>query len=175
MHTPIIHVGCTNRFVTVDIESTASTLTCQFQNDQNTIQKTCRVVYGVCDQQQVFTVEGNSTAGSPDRVTLQLNLPSGTDCYTYTLTAYDGTSTAMIEGRVSLSGKHCHSPLILFIVYNNNYYDYASYILHTDEGSTNVAAIVVPIVIILILIIVVVAITIVFVIWKFRSHDCKED
>ena len=63
-------------------------------------------MYGVCGQQQVFTVEGNSTAGSPDRVTLQLNLPSGTNCYTYTLTAYDGTSTAMVEGRVNLSGKH---------------------------------------------------------------------
>ena len=104
MHTSII--GCTNRVVTVDIESTASTLTCQFQNNQNTIQKTCRVVYGVCGQQQIFTVEGNSTAGSPDRVTLQLNLPSGTNCYTYAITANDGTSTAMIEGRMNLSGKH---------------------------------------------------------------------
>ena len=104
MHTPITE--CTNRFVIVDIESAASTLTCRFQNDQNTIQKTCRVVYGVCSQEQVFTVEGNSTAGSPDRVMLQLSLPSGTDCYTYTLTAYDGMSTALVEGRVNLSGKH---------------------------------------------------------------------
>ena len=104
MHTPII--GCTNRFVTVAIESAASTLTCRFQNNQNTIQKACRVVYGVCDQQQVFTVEGTTTAGSTDRVTLQLNLPGGTNCYTYTITAYDGTSTAMVEGRINLSGKH---------------------------------------------------------------------
>ena len=44
-----------------------------------------------------------------------------------------------------------------------------------DEGSTNVAAIIVPIVIILILIVVVVAITIVVVIWKFRSRDRKKD
>ena len=65
------------------------------------------------------------------------------------------------------------------IVDHNNYYnyDYASCILHTDEGSTNsnVAAIIVPIVLILILIAVVVAITTVSVIWKFRSHDRKED
>ena len=49
--------------------------------------------------------------------------------------------------------------------------------MHTFEGSTrsNVAAIVIPIVVILILIVVVVAITTVVVIWKFRSHDRKED
>ena len=104
MHTSIIE--CANRFVTADIELTASILTCQFQNNQNTIQKTCRVVYGVCGQQQVFTVEGITTAASPDRVTLQLSLLSGTNCYTYTITAYDGTSTAMVEGKVNLSGKH---------------------------------------------------------------------
>ena len=110
MHTSIIE--CANRFVTADIELTASILTCQFQNNQNTIQKTCRVVYGVCGQQQVFIVEGNSTAGSPNRVTLQLNLSRGTNCYTYTLTAYDGTSTAMVEGIVNLSRKH--------VLYDNN-------------------------------------------------------
>ena len=175
----IMHTSINNRVVTVDIESTASTLTYRFQNNQNTIQKTCRVVYGVCSQQQVFTVEGNSTSGSPDRVTLQLSLPSGMNCYTYTLTANDGTSTAMVEGRINLSGKHTLYYDDIIVDHNNFYYnyDYASCILNTDEGSTksNVAAIVVPIVLILILIAVVVAITTVLVIWKFRSHDRKED
>ena len=45
----------------------------------------------------------------------------------------------------------------------------------TDEGSTNVAAIIVPVVVILILIVVIVVIVIVFVIWKFCFHDRKED
>ena len=125
MHTPII--GCTNRVVTVAIESTASTLTCRFQNNQNTIQKICRVVYGVCGQQLVFIVEGTTTAESPDRVTLQLSLPSGTDCYTYILTANDGTSTAMVEGRVNLSGKHND---IIIIIDRIHVYDCASCILH---------------------------------------------
>ena len=45
----------------------------------------------------------------------------------------------------------------------------------TDEGSTNVAAIVVPIVIILILIVMVGVIIIILVIWKFCSRDRKEE
>ena len=45
----------------------------------------------------------------------------------------------------------------------------------TDEGSTNVAAIVVPIIIVLTLIVTVGVIIIVLVIWKFRSRNHKED
>ena len=126
-------------------------------------------MYGVCSQEQVFAVEGNSTVESPDRVMLQLSLPSGTNCYTYTLTAYDGTSTAMVEGRVDLSGKHILYDIIIDCIM------IMLLAFCTDEGSTNVAAIVIPIVVILILIVVVVAITIVLVIWKFRSRDHKED
>ena len=44
-----------------------------------------------------------------------------------------------------------------------------------DEGSTNVAAIVVPIVIILTLIVAVGVVVIVLAIWKFRFRDRKED
>ena len=106
MHTPPI--ACTNRFVTVTVnaDSTTSTLTCQFHNTQNTNQRTCSAEYSVCDEEQVFTVEGNSTLESPDRVTLEISLPSESDCYTYTITAYNGSRTAMVEGKVDTSGKH---------------------------------------------------------------------
>ena len=52
------------------------------------------------------TAEENSTSESSDRVTLQLSLPSGSNCYVYTVTASDGTSTAMVEGMVGQPGKH---------------------------------------------------------------------
>lgn len=98
--------GCTNRLVTVDVDSAASTLTCQFQNDQNTVQKTCSVEYSICGQEQVFTTKGNSTLELPDRVTLQLSLPSGSNCYAYTIRASNGTSTVIVEGKMDPSGKH---------------------------------------------------------------------
>ena len=103
IHTPSI--ACTNEFVTVSAGSTASTFTCQFHNNQNTDQKTCSIEYSVCGEEQIFTVEGNATVESPNRVTLEISLPSGSDCYTYTITAFDGSSTAMVEGRVGSPGK----------------------------------------------------------------------
>lgn len=57
--------------------------------------------YSLCNQEQVFSDEGNNTLESPNRVTLQLRLPSGSDCYNYTVTASYGASTIIAEGRVN--------------------------------------------------------------------------
>ena len=100
LYTFIIITGCTNEFITVDIDSTTSTLTCLFQNKQNTVEKTCSVEYSLCNQDTVFTSEGNSTVEFPDRVVLKINLPSGSDCYMYTVHANDSTNTVMVEGSV---------------------------------------------------------------------------
>ena len=62
--------------------------------------------YSVCNQQQVFTTEGNSTLELPNRVTLQFSLPGDSDCYMYTIRASDGTNTVVVEGRMNQSGKH---------------------------------------------------------------------
>ena len=104
-HTHTHTIGCTNTFVTVNVDSAASTLTCQFQNNQNTIQKTCSLEYRVCNQEQIFPTRGNSTVELPNTVILQISLPEGSDCYTYTITANDGTHTVMVEGRVDPPGK----------------------------------------------------------------------
>ena len=99
MLTMHIHTtGCTNEFVTVEIDSTTSTLTCRFQNNLNTVEKTCSAVYSLCNQEDIFTTMGNSTSEFPNQVTLQI--PSGSDCYTYTIRASDGTSSVMVQGRV---------------------------------------------------------------------------
>ena len=84
-------IGCTNRIVTVT-GSTAA-LTCQFLSSQISVEKTCHVDYSVCGQEQIISTEGNSTLEIPNRVILQLSLPSGSDCYTYTVIASDGVSS----------------------------------------------------------------------------------
>ena len=98
----ILHAGCTNEFVEVDIDLTTSSLTCLFQNNQNTAEKTCSVEYSLCTHQGlVFSTEGNNTLEIPDRVTLKLNLTTGSNCYTYTVRASDGINTIVVEGRIN--------------------------------------------------------------------------
>ena len=99
----LIHsIGCSNKLVTVNVNSTASTLTCIFQNNESSIEKTCSVKYEDCNREQASKyTEENSTLEFPDRVILQIILPSGSDCYTYTVTTYDGANnTVAVEGRV---------------------------------------------------------------------------
>ena len=71
--------GCSNDFVTVNIDSSASMLTCLFRNGRNITTKMCSVQYSQCDQELVLMSDGNSTS---DRVILQFQ---GSDCYSYTV------------------------------------------------------------------------------------------
>ena len=93
--------GCINRFVTVTTSN--STLTCEFLNNQSSIERTCSVEYRVCGQEEVFTSEGNSTLDVPDRVILQLSLLNGSDCYSYNVTASDGVSIVIVVGMTGSS------------------------------------------------------------------------
>ena len=62
--------------------------------------------YSECDQEKEIFKEGNSTIlESPDKVILQLDLSSGADCYTYQVTASDGTNTVVIQGKDDQRGK----------------------------------------------------------------------
>lgn len=65
------------------------------------------MVYRVCDQEGMFSNEGNSTLESDNEVILQLELSSGVNCYSYRVTASDGTNTVVVDGRVNqeLHGK----------------------------------------------------------------------
>ena len=92
--------GCTNDFVTVNIDLSASTLTCLFWNSQNTTTKTCSVQYGQCDQKPTSNSDGNSTSEFPDRVTLRFALSSHSDCYVYTVRASDGVTSVVLNERV---------------------------------------------------------------------------
>ena len=97
------NTGCTNDFVTVNIDQSASTLTCLFWNSPNTTIKTCNVQYSQCDREPVFVSNGNSTSEYPNTVILRFVLPSGSDCYTYTVRASDGTSNVVLKGRIDSS------------------------------------------------------------------------
>ena len=114
----VIHfTACVNRFVMVDFDQAASTLTCQFQSTtQSSAERMCSVKYSVCDQEEIFSNEGNSTTMvSSDKVILPLRLPSGSDCYTYRVTASDGTNTVVVEGTNDQRGKHVVAKLLSLI------------------------------------------------------------
>ena len=96
---------CTNEFVTVETNSVASTLSCLFKNNQSDSTNVCRVEYTPCNQEETFTSERNSTLDFPNKVTLQIDLPSGSDCYTYIVRASDGTSMVIVDGTVAPAGK----------------------------------------------------------------------
>ena len=62
--------------------------------------------YSECDQEKEVFKEGNSTImESPNKVILQLDLSSGIDCYTYQVTASDGTNAVVVDGRDDQRGK----------------------------------------------------------------------
>jgi hypothetical protein len=93
----------------VDINRIDSTLTCLFLGNQSSIERTCSVEYSICGQEEDFTAKGNSTLESPYMVILQLDLPGGSECYTFTVRATDGASTVAIMGKVdSRTGKCSH-------------------------------------------------------------------
>ena len=96
----IYTTGCTNDFVSVNIDLSASTLTCLFWNSWNNTTKTCSVQYSQCNQELVF-IDGNSTS---NRVVLQFDIPRRSDCYSYTVRASDGTNTVIVKDRFE-SGK----------------------------------------------------------------------
>ena len=91
-----------NEFVTVDVDPVASTLTCLFQNNQSTNTKVCSVE---CNEQMTFHFKGNGTLDFPNRVTIQIDLPSGSDCKTYTVSASDSTNIVLVDGRISCASK----------------------------------------------------------------------
>ena len=104
LQTYIYSTACVNTFVTVDFNSAASTVTCQFHN-HSSVERSCSVEYSRCDQEEVFNKEGNSTLESPGVITLQLSLSNGPDCYTYRIVASDGTNIIVVEGKNDQQGE----------------------------------------------------------------------
>ena len=94
VYTFSISIECTNRFVEVQYNSATSTISCVFLSELDTSEKSCSILYGVCDQEQTKMAVGNTTSSS---VMLKVDV---TGSYCYTLVARNGTYTIMVDGRI---------------------------------------------------------------------------
>lgn len=95
-----MYIGCTNEFVKVEYNPTASVITCIFQHQWNTT-KLCSVVYGPCHQNLVHYQASNTS--NSDTVLLNIKPDLLDQMFCYIVTASNGTFTIMVEG--TLEGK----------------------------------------------------------------------
>ena len=96
-----LHIGCVNKFVAVEYDSTTSTITCQFLNQSGIYEplKRCSVHYGLCSNQQQQWTEISRTNNMSNNVTLQLDVVNLGRTYCFTVTATRGKDTVVVEGR----------------------------------------------------------------------------
>ena len=83
-------------------------ISCLFLSDVDTSEKSCSILYGVCNQEQTKMAVGNTTASS---VMLKVDVTGSYYCYT--LVATNRTYTLMVDGRI---GK-----VIVCIAFEHNY------------------------------------------------------
>ena len=88
-------LDCRNQFVKVEYIPETTTISCIFQNTSDLSPKSCSVKYGTCDQ-EMYTIQGNTTDQSPFTVMLELN-SNPMNCYV--VTASNDTLTLMVNGR----------------------------------------------------------------------------
>ena len=88
---------CTNRFVRVSYDPTATTISCTFENRLDSSIKSCDIKYGTCGQ-EMYTTQGNTTVESPFMVRLKLNSNILNSMSCYIVTASNETLTLMVKG-----------------------------------------------------------------------------
>ena len=83
----------------VNYDHTTTTISCTFENKLYMSPKSCSVKYGTCDEETKFT-QNSTTDESLSIVILKLNLStSATNSkICYTVTASNGTFTAVVKG-----------------------------------------------------------------------------
>ena len=103
---------CTNRFVRVSYDPTATTISCTFENRLDSSIKSCSVKYGVCGQ-EMYLIQGNTTTESPFMVTLKLNSSAVYSMNCYIVTASNETLTLMVKRKfVTQSNDSVHAGVI---------------------------------------------------------------
>ena len=87
------------------IENTTRLIvTCQFTNQLDSSNKSCDVLYGLCERQSVSgTAQGVSSPDQPNIARVVLNFDDSADMYCFNVMASNGTFTAFIENRTSSS------------------------------------------------------------------------
>ena len=94
LHHISLHTECTNQFVEVEYDRTASAITCRFLDETDTSVKLCTVMYGKCGQELVQTTQGSSTMETPNDVILSVNA-NILECYS--VTASSDLVTVIVE------------------------------------------------------------------------------
>ena len=104
-------IGCTNNFVTIKLNRAASAISCIFIDELDTSEKSCSVVYGLCNEAQMklAALSPNTTSSS---ATLDLILSDSSATYCYNLTASNSTYEIMVEGRIGKQNSQCLSELL---------------------------------------------------------------
>ena len=99
--------GTSRNFVQVmsTIENTTTLIvTCQFTNQLDSSNKSCDVLYGLCERQSVSgTAQGVSSPDQPTIARVVLDFDDSADMYCFNVMASNGTFTAFIENRTSSS------------------------------------------------------------------------
>ena len=98
-----IPAGCTNGFVQVEYDKTASTITCQFLDETDTSVKLCTVMYGECGQELVQTTQGSSTVETPNNIVLSVDVDS-LECYNVTASSDELTVIVKYNGTIAEGG-----------------------------------------------------------------------
>ena len=88
-----------NRFLAVKFDSSGSTITCIFLNQQDNSEKSCSIAYGLCGENPHLSSQGVPTSTS-NSIILQLQFENKTEFdYCYLVTASNGTFSVIVEGR----------------------------------------------------------------------------
>ena len=90
-----------NNFVNLNYDMNTKRIICTFINMEDASKKSCSIVYGVCGQQEIRTLQENSTS---NQISLELdNLEEATYCYVATIS--NSTFTVNVNGTIDL-GKY---------------------------------------------------------------------
>lgn len=93
------YVGQNNNFVDVNYDINRGSVICTFSDMNDESEKSCSITYGVCRQQEVKTIHGNSTGY---QITLELDdLQNANYCYVATIN--NSTFTVNVNGRIEQS------------------------------------------------------------------------
>lgn len=92
------YIDQSNNFVDLNYDMNTKRVICTFVNKEDASKKSCSIVYGVCGQQEIRTLQENSTS---NQIPLQLdNLEEATYCYVATIS--NSTFAINVNGTIDL-------------------------------------------------------------------------
>ena len=96
----------------VEYHPSNTTISCTFENELDSSQKSCSVEYGICDQ-AMNSAQNSTTDDSPSTVTIKLNITAMNSNTCYVVTATNGTFTVMVNGSFETPTNNKHLGVIV--------------------------------------------------------------